>query len=106
MNAQTRGGAIMIAVRLLAVLIFVSLLTGCFYLSGERRSLKTDIGALKTLVRAHPAPTECEPPGTPQARICNYSLVVEHIEGDYYMGYVNKAVVEAGAAACEKIEKE
>lgn len=95
----------MFLARILVVLLFGYSLTGC-YLWGDYRSLKRDVIALKALARATPSPTECRPPGVPQARICNYSLFVQHLEGEYYMGYVNKALVDAGADACEKIEKE
>src|SRR5262245_32036571 len=95
----------MIVVRILAVFIVAYLLSGCYFW-GDMKSLKRDVISLKALTRAHASPTECLPPGTPQARICNYSLVVEHLEGDYYMGYVNSEVVEAGYTACQRIEKE
>ena len=95
----------MIVVRLLAVVIVGYLMTGC-YVWGKHKSLERDFSALKSFVRATPSPTNCRPPGSPQARVCNYSLVVEPIEGDFYRGYVNRAVVEAGEAACHKIEKE
>ena len=91
--------------RLVAIFIFGYLLTGC-YLWGEHKSLKMDIIAVKALIRAHPSPTQCYPPGFPQARICNYSLVVDHVEGDFYRGYVNRAVVGAGEQACQRILKE
>jgi hypothetical protein len=96
----------MIVMRLLVAVMCGYLAAGCLYLSGgERDSIKRDVNKLKAIFREAPVPALCGPPGRPQARACNYSLVVEQVEGDIYRGVVNKAVVEAGEAACKQYIK-
>jgi hypothetical protein len=97
----------MILMRLLVVLICGYLMTGCLgYFFGETKSLKRDINKLKAIIRETPVPSLCSPPGMPQPRACNYSLVVEQVQGNIYRGYVNPEVVKAGEVACKQYEQQ
>lgn len=104
---STSGGVTMIVVRIFAVLIFSSLLSGC-YILGDYNSLKRDIKLFKDYLRALPPPSECKVPGEPQARVCYYKLKVEPFEGGepgLYKGHVPKSVVEFGNKECQEVKK-
>ena len=94
----------MVVLRLFAGLAFMVLLSGCHLYSAPENieKLKADIRLLKTYYRASPPATVCQPPGTPQSRICNYRLVVKHMHDDYYQGHVDPALVAEGVQACKE----
>lgn len=92
----------MILLRLLAIFIFSSLLSGC-YLYGDYNSLKSDIRSLKAYLKATPVPNECKPPGTPQSRICYYKLSIKPFDSHrgLYEGHVTPQMVQQAQKDCE-----
>jgi len=99
----------MIVLRLLAVFIFTAVLTGCS-LSEDVQKLRGDIRLLKNYLAQFTPPNQCGPPGTSQAIICNYRLVVTPMkdmkENDMFSGYVAPDSVRQGEATCKEHESE
>ncbi len=98
----------MVLLRLLTVLIFSSLLSGCYVVGKDYNSLKSDISAFKAYLRATPSPADCQAPGIPQARVCYYRLKVEPFEGGakgLFKGHVPMSVVTDGAASCKDVQQ-
>src|SRR5437867_3305934 len=82
---HSQGGVIMIVLRLLAVLIFSALLTGCDVgedvkaLKGEISALKDDITALKTRIQYYFPKPPCNPPGKHSIDSCFYRLKITQV---------------------------
>lgn len=96
----------MVVLRLLAVFIFTVVLTGCS-LFEDVQKLKGDIRSLKDYLRQFTPPNQCGPPGTSQAIICNYKLVVRPMKGtDMFSGHVAPVSLVEGEAECKKNEPE
>ena len=109
-NALLFGGLIMVTLRVLTIFIFTAMLTGCMIedLKTDVKALKYDTKAFKAYLRAIPPPSECQPPGTAQARICYYKLKVVSFDKDrgLFKGYVSPSVVKAGEESCTKSMQE
>jgi hypothetical protein len=96
----------MIVLRLLTVVIFTAVLTGCA-LFEDVQKLKGDVSSLKDYLTQFTPPNQCGPPGTSQAVICNYRLVVTPMkEKDMFSGHVAPNWVVEGDGICKEHESE
>ena len=84
----------MVVLRLLAVSIFASLVTGC--------GLYSDVQDLKGVLAAIPNPDECRSPGTSQNMVCNYRLIVKKVDG-VFIGHFDPKLVKEGIEACNAL---
>ena len=90
--------------RLFAAFVIGGLLTGCLFTDVQK--IKNDSRLLRDYLKAYPVPTHCSQPGRDQDIVCNYKLVIWHVDGEVYRGHVAPSLVEEGVKACNALRKE
>jgi hypothetical protein len=107
MGISLKGGVVMMTVRLVAVLIFTALLTGCDQVKSieqDVKALKADIKALRVFLMSQPSPRDCRPPGMHEySTTCYYKLEITDDKDKArgrYQGKIAHEVYEKSVKDC------
>jgi hypothetical protein len=94
----------MIALKLLVVIIFASILAGC---ASDVEKAKKAAAELRTFLGGIKDPDECQAPGTPQNIICNFKMEILKKVGDsLYQARIDPALVAQSEDDCINYRKE
>src|SRR4029079_2313020 len=102
----------MTTLRLVSVLVFTAVLTGCDQIKTieqDVKALKADIKALRVYIMSQPNPQECHPPGMHEySTSCYYKLEITDDKDKAhgrYKGKIARTVYEQSIKDCEAAKK-